>query len=316
MPPPTVSIILCTRNRAASLAQTLVSIGSCELPPELETEFLVVDNGSKDETSQVVRAAAMPNGLEVKYLLEHETGLSRARNAGLRNSRGDIFLFTDDDVRVPTNWIAGMSRPIVSSEADAVAGGVRFPEDYEPKLSREPFRSRRGWLATTEGTDPDDPGCLVGANMAFSRRVVDAVGEFDPELGAGALGFCEETLFAFRLLDAGLRIRTAFDVSVEHHFDLARLTPATLLDMSARMGRSAAYVDYHWEHKEITAVQSEARKAAVLLFVERLKRPWRRITGGSSLPEAQRVQNLAYWRKLSGFAKQPYRYPRRQTSER
>ncbi len=311
MPPSTVSIIICTRNRAASLAQTLASLGRCALPPELETEFLVVDNGSTDETAQVVRAAALPNGLEVKYLREHATGLSRARNAGLRHGRGDIFLFTDDDVRVPTDWIAGMSKPIMSGEADAVAGGVRFPAEYEPKLSQEPFRSRRGWLATTEGTDPLDPGCLVGANMAFSRRVVDAVGGFDPELGAGALGFCEETLFAFRLLDAGLRIRAAFGVSVEHHFDLARLTPATLADMSMRMGRSAAYVDYHWAHHEVTAVRSKAGKAAILLFLERLKSPWRRITGGSILPEAQRVQNLAYWQKLAELDEQPYRYARR-----
>ena len=310
MPLPTVSIIICTRNRAASLAQTLVSIGRCELPPESATEFLVVDNGSSDETALVVRTAVMPNGLEVKYLLESEPGLSRARNAGLRNCRGDLFLFTDDDVRVPADWIGGMSKPILLGETDAVAGGVRFPEEYEPKLSREPFRSRRGWLASTEATDPHDPGCLVGANMAFSRRVVEAVGEFDPELGAGALGFCEETLFALRLLGAGLRIRTAFDVSVEHHFDLARLTPATLSDMAARMGRSTAYVDYHWHH-EGGSLRSRARRAAVLLFLARLKSPWRRMVGGSILPEAQRVQNFTYWQKLSELAGQPYRYPRR-----
>ena len=305
-----VSVIICTRNRADSLRQTLVSVGGCVVPADLRAELIVVDNGSTDGTAEVVHAAEMPNGLVPKYLLEKPPGLSHARNAALHGSTGEILLFTDDDVRVPPDWIGGMCKPIVSGVADAVAGGVHFPASYEPKLSQEPFRARRGWLASTESTDPHEPGCLVGANMAFSRHVTRTVGEFDPELGAGALGFCEESLFAYRLLDAGFRIRTAFEVSVEHHFDLARLTPATLLDMAARMGRSTAYVDYHWGHEDAGAVHTRARRAAVLLLVERLKKPWRLLTGGSVLPEAQRVQNAAYWRKLAALAGQPRHYQR------
>ena len=305
MPTPTVSIIICTRNRVHSLVQTLDSVGRCELPPDLQADFLVVDNGSTDDTANVVRDARLPNGLAVEYLLESDPGLSRARNAGLRRAQGDFYLFTDDDVRVPPNWIGGMCKLLLAGEADAVAGGVHFPPEYEPKLSQEPFRSRRGWLATTERTDPQDPGCLVGANMAFSRRVLEAAGEFDPELGAGALGFCEETLFAFQIMAAGLRIRTAFEVSVAHHFDLARITPEALLNMAARMGRSAAYTDYHWKHQDASGARSKARAAAAYLFLERCKR---RVVGGSVLPEAQRVQNFSYWQKLAQLSGQPHRY--------
>ena len=306
-----VSVILCTRNRAESLRQTLVSIGDCTVPAGLRTELIVVDNGSTDGSAQVVHEARLSNGLTPKYQLEKQPGLSHARNAALGVGTGRIFLFTDDDVRVPPDWIGGMCKLILSGEADAVAGGVHFPAAYEQKLSQEPFRSRRGWLASTEDTDPYEPGCLIGANMAFGRHVIGTVGDFDPELGAGALGFCEESLFAFRLLDAGFRIRGAFGVSVEHHFDLARLTPATLSDMSARMGRSAAYVDYHWEQAEVAAARSQARRANLLLLIERLKRPWRRLTGGSVLPEAQRVQNFGYWQKLAELAGQPRRYQRK-----
>ncbi len=304
----TLSIVICTRNRAASLVQTLASVGRSTVPPEFETEFLVVDNGSTDDTAQVVRDIRPANGLVVKYLLEKQPGLSHARNAALSGSTGQIIVFTDDDVRVPLGWIAGMCQPILSGEADAVAGGVHFPAAYEPKLSREPFRSRRGWLASTEGTDPHDPGCLVGANMAFGRHVFEALGGFDPELGAGALGFCEESLFALRLLAAGFRIKTAFGVSVEHHFDLSRLTRGTLLDMAARMGRSAAYVDYHWKQEDANAARSNLRRAAVLRLLERLKAPWRALTQSVTEQETQRVQTLAYWQALAQLAGQPRRY--------
>ncbi len=306
--PASVSIILCTRDRADSLRQTLESLRECDRPPDLSVEFVVVDNGSTDHTRQVVEETVF-HGSPLRRVFEPAPGLSRARNAGLRATASDVILFTDDDVRVPADWIAGMCQPILSGKADAVAGGVHFPAEYETRLSREPFRSRRGWLASTEAMDPDDPRGLVGANMAFSRKVADALGGFDPELGAGALGFCEESLFALRLLDAGFRIRTACGVSVEHHFDLSRLTRSTLLKMASRMGQSAAYVDYHWNGDD-AAVGSQVGRAAILLFLERLKAPWRMLGQVTTGNETQRVQTLAYWRKLAEFSGQPRRYRR------
>lgn len=313
--PPSVSILICTRDRAESLRHTLGSLRGCQVPPDLTVELVVIDNGSTDHTKIVVEEAVF-HGAPVRRVLEPTPGLSRARNAGLRATSSDVILFTDDDVRVPERWIEGMCRPILAGEADAVAGGVHFPADYEPKLSREPFRSRRGWLASTENLDPLEPGSFVGANMAFSRRVAEAVGEFDPQLGAGALGFSEESLFAYRLIDAGFRIKTAFDVSVEHHFDLSRLTRKTLLDMAARMGRSAAYIDYHWNQGETALARPKVRRAAVLLMLERLKAPWRTLTQGLTGEETQRVQTLAYWRKLAELAGQPRRYQRPSDSAR
>ena len=218
-----VSILLCTRDRAASLRPTLASIGQCEVPAGLSGELVVVDNGSRDNTAAVVADAAF-GGQAVRRVFEPLPGLSRARNAGLQATASDVLLFTDDDVRVPVDWIEGMCRPVLSGEADAVAGGVHFPPEYEGPLSRKPFRYHRGWLASTEGLDPADPRGLVGANMAFSRRAADALGGFDPALGAGALGFGEESLFAHRLVAGGFRIRGALGVSVAHHFDLSRLT--------------------------------------------------------------------------------------------
>ncbi len=304
-----VSIVICTRDRAENLRLTLDSIRRCESPGDMAAEMVVVDNGSTDGTNQVISEARF-NGAPVRRVWEPAPGLSRARNAALRATSSDILLFTDDDVRVPPRWIAGMCAPILSGAMDAVAGGVHFPAEYEPRLAREPLRSRRGWLASTERTDPDQPNCLVGANMAFSRRAADAVGEFDPQLGAGALGFCEETLFASRLLAAGCRIGTAFSVSVEHHFDLSRLTRATLLNMAARMGRSAAYVDYHWEQADAQHARAKMRRAAALMAIERIKTPWRVFAAHATTNETQRVQTFAYWQKLAELDGQPRRYSR------
>ena len=252
----------------------------------------------------------------MRSVFEPHAGLSRARNAGLRHTNSDVVLFTDDDVRVPRDWIGGMCRPILAGEADAVAGGVHLPAEYESPLSRGPFRFRRGWLASTETTDPDHPETLIGANMALSRKVIDALGDFDPNLGAGASGFCEESLYAIRLMAAGFHIKGALEISVAHHFDLSRLTGQSLLKMAERMGRSTAYLDYHWEHADAARAGSKIRRARILLTLERMKGPWRAVFGGGEWQATQRVMTLSYWQQLAAYAGQPRNYASNQTTTR
>jgi len=224
------------------------SIGKASVPEGWIVELLVVDNGSTDHTRAVANDARLSNA-NVRYVSEPLAGLSNARNTGLRESTGEIILFSDDDVRVPWNWIEGMCQPIIDGAADAVAGGVAFPVGYASVLSQPMFSSRRNWFASTEALDRDSPGQMVGANMGFHRRVLDRVPKFDVELGAGALGFGEESLFSLQLLAAGFKIVGALDIVVEHHFDLSRLTSATLIDSARKKGRSHAFIFHHWEHK-------------------------------------------------------------------
>lgn len=307
---PTVSIIICTRDRAQSLRATLASVAGTNVPPELDVELVVVDNGSRDTTAAVVREQQNAPDLPLRCVSEPLAGLSNARNAGLRHTKSEVILFTDDDVRVPADWITGMCRPILSGEADAVAGGVQFPPEYEAPLSSGPIRYRRGWLASTESVDPRDPRTLVGANMAFSRRVAETLGGFDPELGAGAAGFGEESLFADRAVAAGFRIKGALEVGVVHRFDLSRLTLAALVKMAERMGRSTAYVDYHWHYADARPARAKAFTARLLLAWERLLRPWRAFTDQGTWQVTQRVMTWAYWHQLDAYANQPRRYPR------
>jgi glycosyltransferase involved in cell wall biosynthesis len=256
---PMVSIIVCTRNRAQSLLATVETIGRCKIPEDLPSELLIVDNGSTDETADAVRQIHPPN-IPLRYIFEPEAGQSRARNRGLVDADGGILLFTDDDVRVPPDWIEGMCRPILSGAADAVAGGVRFPVELDRRL-----KVCRSWFASTEAILSDRPDRFVGANMAFSRDVLGNVPAFDVELGPGASGFGDETLFCFQLRAAGFRLVTRFDVAVEHHLDPARLTRARLIEMARQMGRSKAYIAHHWRHAE-----SPGRHGIPILDVARL----------------------------------------------
>lgn len=289
-----VSIIVCTRNRADSLGPTLLSIGDAAVPAGWSAELIVIDNGSTDRTRAVAEAAQLTN-VAFRYISEPTPGLARARNTGLNAAAGDVLLFTDDDVRVPRQWIEGMCRPLENGDADAVAGGVVFPADLDAELSRPPHSLHRSWFASTEDLDRASPHYMVGANMALHRRVLERVPRFEIELGAGALGFGEETFFCSMLLSAGYRLAGALDVAVEHHFARSRLANDALLDMARKRGRSDAFIYHHWSHRQSRLIMPR-------LALATLKR-WRsrvgdRMTGVLSEESIQAEMTLAFGREL------------------
>jgi hypothetical protein len=130
-----------------------------------------------------------------------------------------------------------------------VAGGVAMAKHLERPWLKGDLRR---WLACSDTYDAEKPTKeLVGANMAFSRRILKEVPSFDPELGAGAMGCGEESLFSCQLIKAGFRIVELPTVTVEHHFDEIRLCAAEFLKMARKLGRSHAYIAQHWKHESI-----------------------------------------------------------------
>jgi hypothetical protein len=202
-----------------------------------------------------------------------------------------------------------MCRPILNGAADAIAGGVVFPAEYIVALSRPAFSSRRSWFASTEELDPNRPARMVGANMAFHRRVLARIPKFDVELGAGALGFGEETLFSFQLLSAGYKLIGVFDVFVEHHFDLARLSMEGVLDQARKRGRSHAFIFHHWEHHK-------SRLVIPRLVLCQLRRVWTRCFAGRRSETADSIsdqalqleQDLAFYREYIVQRRRGFKY--------
>ena len=306
-----VSIVISTRNRAASLRDTLASLENVAIPAETAVELIIVDNGSSDQTRQVI-GAFNPSRMSVRCIRENRPGLSRSRNAGLAASTGDIVLFTDDDVRAPRNWIDGMCRKIAVGEADAIAGGVRIaPDLLRPWMSLYV----RAVLAETQSLDPNRPSRLVGANMAISRKVLSRVPGFDLELGAGAMGYGEETLFASQLVAAGFRIGGALDIAVEHHFDPSRLERRALLDAAEKAGCSEAYIAWHWAHefpepcdRSIRSYKRDLKLWAKLLW-RRLQQPPH--DGAPTTDwEIQQIKAIAFRRQLRLEMLRPRNYHR------
>jgi glycosyltransferase involved in cell wall biosynthesis len=94
---PQVSVVVATRDRARRLDALLSSLCSQTLPAD-DFEVIVVDDGSRDATQEVLARHASAGGLQLSSVRHAESqGAAAARNAGWRRARAPLIAFTDDD---------------------------------------------------------------------------------------------------------------------------------------------------------------------------------------------------------------------------
>lgn len=113
-----ISVIVITLNRAESLQEALRSLIRQERQPD---EVIVVDNGSTDNTKEVV--LNFKDKLNIKYVYEVQSGIPYARNAGIRNATKDIIAFIDDDCVADRNWLKYLEIPFIKDPHIGVVGG-------------------------------------------------------------------------------------------------------------------------------------------------------------------------------------------------
>ena len=230
------SVVIATYNRAADLRDTLASLAA--LQPDGPWEVIVVDNNSPDHTRQVVEAAAPTFPVALRYLFEARQGRSPALNAGISAARGQIIATTDDDVRVPADWLTTAARGLDGLKADYVGGRVLpiWPLDVArgeraPRPAWIPNRGGKQWAVIAlldYGDTPIEFGTRVplGVNMAFRRDAFDRAGLLDPETGrkAGTLLGQEIREWCIRARKASLRGFYVPEMVVEHLIPAERLT--------------------------------------------------------------------------------------------
>ncbi len=210
--PTQITVIICTYNRSQSLSKTLHSVVAVNLPQSVCWEILVVDNNSRDETRLVVEELRRRYSERIRYVFEPKQGVSHARNKGIKESRGEILAFIDDDETADTAWLRNLTANLHSHEWAGAGGRVVPPLNFaKPRWLSSKSSFNQGPLATF---DPEqEAGNLTeapfGANMAFRREVFEFLGGFRTDLGrsGNSLLSNEDTEFGRRLFAAGLRLR-------------------------------------------------------------------------------------------------------------
>jgi cellulose synthase/poly-beta-1,6-N-acetylglucosamine synthase-like glycosyltransferase len=232
-----ISVLLCTFNRADLLYETLGELGAMRLPPDCPAEIVVVDNNSTDETAAVVARASRGSAIPIVAVTERRQGKSFALNRGFTVTRGDVIALTDDDVLVGRDWLSRIVGDFRDRDVSFVCGKVlpRWTVPPPPELLTPAAQRIWGPLAlvdygdtpfeyTPERTDQRLP---IGANLAFRRDALETVGAWREDLGKvdNTLISGEDFEIFGRLRAAGL-YRGFYDprLAVRHLVPAERLT--------------------------------------------------------------------------------------------
>jgi GT2 family glycosyltransferase len=214
-----ISVVICTRDRPDTVGQAVESVAECDYP---NFDLHIMDQSTNELTREIVQELArrFAHKLSIHYHHLDKAGLSRAYNAGIRVSDGELVACTDDDVVVPKNWLAEVARAF-ESDPDA---GLLYGQVLVPESLKDAVRSgtivpsleipRRERLAKGSGFKVFG----MGANMAIRRRMLDVVGGFDEALGGGGpLRSSQDFDFAYRVYRSGFAVLLVPEVKVDHY---------------------------------------------------------------------------------------------------
>ncbi|MBI3877361.1 MAG: glycosyltransferase family 2 protein [Verrucomicrobia bacterium] len=239
-----MTVAICTRNRAALLREAVDSVLS-QLRPD--TEVVIVDNASTDDTPAVAAAFAQSNGA-VTVVCETELGLSVARNTALRVARGEFVIFLDDDATAEPGWLNCyaelFARPPVENLIGA--GGAVFPR-YDAPTPRwlDPRANVLNWHP--EPCAFKGRGGPWGCNFALHRARTLALGGFNPALGrkGKGMGAHEETDLFEKLRREGGVFWWLPQARIRHRVASERLTLGFQMRGEFTGGRSSALYRLH-----------------------------------------------------------------------
>lgn len=222
-----VSAVVCTFDRPGALRRSLASL-ACQSLPRSSFEVIVVDNGPRAFAAALV-GEEFP---EARYIRESHAGLSRARNAGLREAGGALVAYLDDDAEAAPDWLERIWAAFSCGEpAPGCIGGRVDPVWEAPPptwLSRE-LHDCLSLLDLSESRVVLQPGqWIVGCNMAFRRTLLERIGGFRESLGRRGrdLASMEEILALRQVRAAGFECHYDPAVRVRHHIPAERLEKA------------------------------------------------------------------------------------------
>lgn len=127
---PNISLIVATRNRLENIKKFMASLSSLSSNPSWE--LIIIDNGSTDGTMEWL--CSQEYSRLTVLLKEKRIGKSNAINYGISKARGDLLVFTDDDIVPEEHWLIALYKAFVRNPMIDVFGGrVLVDEKKVPK---------------------------------------------------------------------------------------------------------------------------------------------------------------------------------------
>jgi len=196
---PSVSVVIPAYNSAGTIAEAIRACVNQDYPA---VEVIVVDDGSTDDTGEIVRQ------FPVRYVRQENNGPATARNTGWRQSRGEIICFTDSDCVPEPAWVSKIVSMLVDERAGGAGGSydIRNPQNLLAACVHEEIVQRH--LRMARQVD-----YLGGFNVCYKRAVLEAVGGFDQSY---RMASAEDNDLSYQVKKRGYELLFDADARVAH----------------------------------------------------------------------------------------------------
>jgi len=225
-----VSVVICTYNGSRTIRRCLEGVKELRYK---NYEVVVIDDGSTDETANIVRQ------FPVRMIQTPNRGLSSARNTGMKEATGEIVAYLDDDAWPDPDWLGYLVQRFETT-AHAGIGGPNIPPPND------------SWIAECVANAPGGPhhvllsDCvaehLPGCNMAFRKSCLEIIGGFDEQYRAAG----DDVDVCWRLQRQGWTLGFAPGATVWHH---RRSSVRAYWRQQKGYGKAEALLERKWPDK-------------------------------------------------------------------
>jgi len=126
---PSVSVVITTFNRINMLKECLDSLADQNYPSE-KTEVVVVNDGSTDQTKEMLDSFRKKASFDLKVINQENMGYIKAAIEGVKHAGREILCFTGDDCVCDKNWIKNLTQGYVDQNVGAVGGKITERLDF------------------------------------------------------------------------------------------------------------------------------------------------------------------------------------------
>lgn len=239
-----ISILLATYKRPELLRQELESF--CKMnTKDISFEILVADNADDAETLKVVES--FQDRLSVKYFVEKKQGKNSALNRIIPEAKGNIFIFTDDDVVSDKNWLKEVYAGVQRFPDYSMFGGRVFP--YKPEIIPEELKELKRYMhiyGVADWGDRDkeyDAGDIYGTNMIVRSEIFSKGQKFNENVGPRGDSYVpgSETEFLNKIQSLGHKAMYLCGAVVYHQIRQEQCEWEWVLGRAFRDGRARTW---------------------------------------------------------------------------